>query len=50
MFYYLNGPITERGLNYIVLDIGGIGYELTVSVSCLEHLSNDTHISQKVFV
>ena len=30
MYYYLKGTIVEQGENYIVIDIGGIGYKVLV--------------------
>ena len=30
MYYYLKGTVVEQGENYIVLDIGGIGYQVLV--------------------
>jgi len=31
MFYYLNGTATVIGTGFLVLDVGGVGYKLTVS-------------------
>lgn len=31
MYNYLNGRITEKGLDYIVVDCGGVGYHVYVS-------------------
>lgn len=30
MYYYLKGTIVEQGENYIVIDVGGIGYQVLV--------------------
>ncbi|MDR0832306.1 MAG: Holliday junction branch migration protein RuvA [Bacillales bacterium] len=31
MFQYLNGIISEKGLDYLVVDVGGVGYYVTIS-------------------
>ena len=31
MYNYLNGRITEKGIDYIVVDCGGVGYHVYVS-------------------
>ena len=30
MYYYLKGTIVEQGENYIVIDVGGVGYQVLV--------------------
>ena len=31
MFYYINGKLTHLAPGFAVLDVGGVGYRLTVS-------------------
>ena len=38
MFYYLNGELAYRDLNTCVIDCGGVGYRLTVSLITSESL------------
>ncbi|NLM44085.1 MAG: Holliday junction branch migration protein RuvA [Clostridiales bacterium] len=35
MFYYMNGMVTEKGEDYIVIEIGGIGYKVFVSANTI---------------
>ena len=36
MFAYLNGRVAEKGLNTLVIDVGGVGYLLSVSMNTLQ--------------
>ena len=36
MYAYLNGFVAEKGLNELVLDVGGVGYALQVSSTTLQ--------------
>ncbi len=38
MYYHLEGTIAELGNNYAVIDCGGVGYELNVSLFTLSQL------------
>ena len=46
MFYYLNGILEYRDANTCVIDCGGVGYKLTVSMITSDSLSSK--LSQKV--
>lgn len=39
MFYYLNGELTLRDTSTCVIDCGGVGYQLTISLITSESLS-----------
>ena len=45
MYYYLNGTLEYRDANTCVIDCGGVGYKLTVSLLTSESLS--TKLGQK---
>lgn len=36
MFAYLDGMVAEKGLNELILDVGGVGYSLTCSMTTLQ--------------
>ena len=40
MFYYLNGELALRDINTCVIDCGGVGYKLTVSMITSESLAS----------
>jgi len=40
MFYYLSGTVSEIGQNSVVLDVGGIGFEIITSLKTLSALKN----------
>ncbi len=40
MFYYLNGELAIRDINSCVIDCGGVGYQLTVSMITSEALAS----------
>lgn len=46
MFYYLNGELALRDINTCVIDCGGVGYKLTVSMITSESLASK--LGQKV--
>ena len=46
MFYYLNGELALRDINTCVIDCGGVGYKLTVSMITSESLA--AKLGQKV--
>ena len=46
MFYYLNGELAVRDINYCVIDCGGVGYQLTVSLTTSSALQDK--MGQKV--
>ena len=46
MFYYLNGELALRDINTCVIDCGGVGYKLTISMITSEALA--TKLGQKV--
>ena len=39
MYYYLNGELTVRDFNMCVIDCGGVGYQLTISLTTSESLT-----------
>ncbi len=39
MYHYIEGTVAELGSNYAVIDCGGVGYELSVSVFTLSQLT-----------
>lgn len=49
MFYYIKGELTYRDMNTCVLDCGGVGYQLTVSLVTSELLSQKIGQSVKLF-
>lgn len=46
MFYYLNGELALRDVNTCVIDCGGVGYKLTISMITSESLASK--LGQKV--
>ena len=40
MFYYLSGELALRDINTCVIDCGGVGYKLTVSLLTSESLAS----------
>ena len=46
MFYYLNGELAYRDVNTCVIDCGGVGYKLTVSLTTSNALQDK--VGQKV--
>ena len=38
MYRYIKGLVVEKGLDYIVLDVGGVGYQLLTSLNSLNSL------------
>ena len=46
MFYYLNGELALRDINTCVIDCGGVGYKLTISMITSESLASK--LGQKV--
>ena len=46
MFYYLQGELALRDINMCVIDCGGVGYQLTVSLITSESLASK--VGQKV--
>ena len=46
MFYYLNGELALRDINMCVIDCGGVGYKLTISMLTSESLASK--LGQKV--
>lgn len=49
MFYYLSGELALRDINYCVIDCGGVGYKLTVSMITSESLSDKLNKQVKLF-
>ena len=49
MFYYLNGKLTVRDINFCVIDCGGVGYQLTVSLITSESLASKLGQKVKLF-
>ncbi len=40
MFYYIQGELTVRDINMCVIDCGGVGYQLTISMITSESLAS----------
>ena len=49
MFYYLSGELAYRDINTCVIDCGGVGYKLTVSLITSEALVSKLGKSVKLF-
>ena len=49
MFYYLNGELALRDINTCVIDCGGVGYKLTVSMITSESLASKVGQKVKLF-
>ena len=49
MFYYLNGELALRDVNMCVIDCGGVGYKLTISMITSESLASKLGQSVKLF-
>lgn len=47
MYAYINGKIADKANNYVVIDVGGIGYKIFMSESAIEKLPDIGEI-QKV--
>lgn len=39
MFSYISGPVAEKGPNYIVIDVNGVGFKVYTSLSTLQDTS-----------
>ena len=48
MFAYINGEIADKATNYVVIDVGGVGYKIFMSTKTIEKLS-DIGTKQKVY-
>lgn len=44
MYYYISGKLAKTGSSYAVIDNGGIGYLLSVSVNTLRHIEGETEV------
>lgn len=49
MFYYLNGELALRDINTCVIDCGGVGYKLTISMITSESLASKLGQKVKLF-
>lgn len=49
MFYYLNGELALRDINMCVIDCGGVGYKLTISMITSESLASQLGKQVKLF-
>ena len=49
MFYYLNGTLEHRDANTCVIDCGGVGYKLTVSLTTSDSLVNKMNQTVKLY-
>ena len=49
MFYYLNGNLEYREANLCVIDCGGVGYKLTVSLNTSDSLVNKMNQKVKLY-
>ena len=48
MYAYINGNVADKANNYVVIDVGGIGYKIFMSQTAIEKLP-DIGKKQKVF-
>ena len=48
MFAYINGEIADKATNYVVIDVGGVGYKIFMPTKAIEKL-NDVGTKQKVY-
>ncbi len=49
MYYYLNGELTVRDTNMCVIDCGGVGYQLTISLITSEALASKMNQKVKLY-
>ena len=49
MYYYLNGELTVRDVNMCVIDCGGVGYQLTISMITSEALASKMNQKVKLY-
>ena len=49
MFYYLDGTLAEREAGLVVIDCGGVGYGLTVSLTTSDALSSKVGARVKLY-
>ena len=57
MFYYIKGKVTYKDLNFMVLDVSGVGYKIYTSYTTLENATLNeeflaytyTHIREDIF-
>lgn len=49
MYYYLNGELTHRDASLCVIDCGGVGYKLTVSLITSDQLASKLGQKVKLF-
>lgn len=57
MFYYIKGKVTYKDINFMVLDVGGVGYKIYTSYTTLENATLNeeflaytyTHIREDMF-
>lgn len=40
MFAYIKGKYEDRGLDYVVIDVSGVGYKIYMPNTCIEKLGN----------
>ena len=47
MFAYIKGNFEEKGNNYVVIDVGGVGYKIFTNLSGQEHclMTNNINIT-----
>lgn len=57
MFYYIKGRVTHKELNFLVIDVGGVGYKIYTSMNTLSQAEPEkelkvytyTHIREDIF-
>jgi holliday junction DNA helicase RuvA len=49
MYQYFKGELKEVGLNYCVVEVGGVGYRLEMGVAALARLAEKTGQQVKIF-
>lgn len=57
MFYYIKGTVTHKDLNFLVIDVGGVGYKIYTSMNTLSQAETErelkvytyTHIREDLF-
>ena len=53
MYYYFNGRLVEKGENYVVVDVSGVGYQLympTTSIARLGDLNKEVKVWSYLYV
>lgn len=44
MFYYIKGKVTHKDLNFLVIDVGGVGYKIYTSMNTLSQAETEKEL------